>query len=138
MSRHRTAPAPTGWRAACGALLIFFHLTVAEIMGLDFKYHIYLLAAFFLLTGLASVGFPGTVGFVGYRRRDLAWPLALARLVRTGRWDVVHVHSPLPGSVARLAVTRGCCTDAAWPFRGCGWLAGFWQFCLRRCGAARP
>lgn len=32
------------------------------------------------------------------------WPLRLAKLVRSGDWDVVHVHSPLPGSVARLAV----------------------------------
>jgi glycosyltransferase involved in cell wall biosynthesis/predicted N-acetyltransferase YhbS len=36
-------------------------------------------------------------------RRDLRWPLRLSRLVRSGHWDVVHVHSPLPGSVARLA-----------------------------------
>lgn len=35
---------------------------------------------------------------------DARWPLRLARLVRSGDWDVVHVHSPLPGSVARLAV----------------------------------
>jgi glycosyltransferase involved in cell wall biosynthesis/GNAT superfamily N-acetyltransferase len=38
------------------------------------------------------------------RRSDPTWPLALARLIRTGDYDVVHVHSPLPGSVARLAV----------------------------------
>lgn len=37
------------------------------------------------------------------RRRDLRWPLRLVRLVRSGEFDVVHVHSPLPGSVARLA-----------------------------------
>ena len=37
------------------------------------------------------------------RRRDPRWPLRLARLVRSRRFDVVHVHSPLPGSVARLA-----------------------------------
>ncbi|MEQ1701858.1 MAG: GNAT family N-acetyltransferase [Ilumatobacteraceae bacterium] len=36
--------------------------------------------------------------------RDWSWPLRLARLVRSGDFDVVHVHSPLPGSVARLAV----------------------------------
>lgn len=35
--------------------------------------------------------------------RDLRWPLRLARLVRKGGFDVVHVHSPLPASVARLA-----------------------------------
>lgn len=37
------------------------------------------------------------------RRTDPSWPLRLARLVRSGGYDVVHVHSPLPGSVARLA-----------------------------------
>lgn len=37
------------------------------------------------------------------KRRDLRWPLRLARLVRGGGFEVVHVHSPLPGSVARLA-----------------------------------
>lgn len=40
---------------------------------------------------------------VSKRRVDRLWPLKLARLVRGGNWDVVHVHSPLPGSVARLA-----------------------------------
>jgi glycosyltransferase involved in cell wall biosynthesis/predicted N-acetyltransferase YhbS len=38
------------------------------------------------------------------RRRDLRWPFRLWQLVRSGEWAVVHVHSPLPGSVARLAV----------------------------------
>ena len=33
------------------------------------------------------------------RRRDPRWPLRLARLVRSRRFDVVHVHSPLPGGV---------------------------------------
>ena len=37
------------------------------------------------------------------RRVDRLWPLRLAQLVRDGNWDVVHVHSPLPGSVARIA-----------------------------------
>ncbi|MDO8362930.1 MAG: GNAT family N-acetyltransferase [Actinomycetota bacterium] len=37
-------------------------------------------------------------------RRDPLWPLRLARMVRSGGYDIVHVHSPLPGSVARLAV----------------------------------
>lgn len=36
--------------------------------------------------------------------RDPRWPLRLAKLIREGDWQVVHVHSPLPGSVARLAV----------------------------------
>jgi len=38
------------------------------------------------------------------RRRDWRWPLTMLRLVRSGEFDVVHVHSPLPGSVARIAV----------------------------------
>jgi glycosyltransferase involved in cell wall biosynthesis/GNAT superfamily N-acetyltransferase len=37
------------------------------------------------------------------RRTDRRWPLRLAKLIRSGAYDVVHVHSPLPGSVARLA-----------------------------------
>lgn len=37
------------------------------------------------------------------RVSDHRWPLRLASLIREGTWDVVHVHSPLPGSVARLA-----------------------------------
>ncbi len=37
-------------------------------------------------------------------RTDPRWPLRLARLIRHGGYDVVHVHAPLPGSVARLAV----------------------------------
>jgi len=41
---------------------------------------------------------------MSHHRRDLLWPLRLARVVRSGDFDVVHVHSPLPGSVARLAV----------------------------------
>ena len=36
-------------------------------------------------------------------RTDRRWPLRLAKLIRSGDYDVVHVHSPLPGSVARLA-----------------------------------
>ena len=40
---------------------------------------------------------------VSRRARDPLWPLRLAGLVRGGGWDVVHVHAPLPGSVARLA-----------------------------------
>lgn len=36
--------------------------------------------------------------------RDPWWPLRLVRLIRRGEWDVVHVHSPLPASIARLAV----------------------------------
>lgn len=40
---------------------------------------------------------------VGRTGRDLLWPVRLARLLRRGSFDVVHVHSPLPGSIARLA-----------------------------------
>ncbi len=40
---------------------------------------------------------------VSTRSRDPLWPVRLARLVRRGGFDVVHVHSPLPGSIARLA-----------------------------------
>ncbi len=36
--------------------------------------------------------------------RDPLWPKRLTGLIRSGDWDVVHVHSPLPGSVARAAV----------------------------------
>lgn len=39
----------------------------------------------------------------GSRRGGVLWPLRLFRLVRGGGFDTVHVHSPLPGSVARLA-----------------------------------
>lgn len=38
------------------------------------------------------------------RRQDRRWPMRLTRLIRDGHYDVVHVHSPLPGSVARAAV----------------------------------
>ena len=34
-------------------------------------------------------------------RTDPRWPLRLTKLIRDGDYDVVHVHSPLPGSVAR-------------------------------------
>ncbi|MBV1893328.1 MAG: GNAT family N-acetyltransferase [Ilumatobacteraceae bacterium] len=37
------------------------------------------------------------------RRSDPLWPINLARLIRSGNFDVVHIHSPLPGSVARIA-----------------------------------
>mgnify|MGYP000955719351 CR=1 FL=1 len=35
-------------------------------------------------------------------RKDPRWPLRLRKLLGDGHFDVVHVHSPLPGSVARL------------------------------------
>ena len=37
------------------------------------------------------------------KRTDRRWPLRLAEFVRDGEWDIVHAHSPLPGSVARAA-----------------------------------
>lgn len=37
------------------------------------------------------------------RQRDLFWPWRLITMVRRGSWDIIHVHSPLPGSIARLA-----------------------------------
>ena len=37
------------------------------------------------------------------KRTDYWWPRRLVELVRDGEWDIVHSHSPLPGSVARLA-----------------------------------
>jgi glycosyltransferase involved in cell wall biosynthesis/GNAT superfamily N-acetyltransferase len=45
------------------------------------------------------------------KRTDRRWPLRLAELVRDGEWDIVHVHSPLPGSVARLATRTMRRTD---------------------------
>jgi glycosyltransferase involved in cell wall biosynthesis/predicted N-acetyltransferase YhbS len=38
------------------------------------------------------------------RPRDLTWPAALRALLVAGDFDVVHVHSPVPGSVARSLV----------------------------------
>ena len=38
------------------------------------------------------------------RRSDLRWPLRLREIISSGHFDIVHVHSPLPGSVARLIV----------------------------------
>lgn len=35
---------------------------------------------------------------------DLRWVARLARLIRTGGYDVVHLHSPLPGAVARSLI----------------------------------
>lgn len=39
----------------------------------------------------------------GTGRGGAWWPVRLVRLVRRGGFHVVHVHSPLPGSIARLA-----------------------------------
>ena len=40
------------------------------------------------------------------RRGGVRWMARLARLVRSGGYDVVHAHSPLPAVVARLARRR--------------------------------
>lgn len=37
-------------------------------------------------------------------QHDPVWPLALRRLLRGGRYDVVHAHSPLVAIAARLAI----------------------------------
>ena len=37
-------------------------------------------------------------------RSDRRWPQRLRRLLATERFDVVHAHSPVPATVARLAV----------------------------------
>jgi len=55
-----------------------------------------------LVADLEAAGVPCEC--VSHRSRDWWWPLRLARLVRSGDFDVIHVHSPLPGGVARLAV----------------------------------
>jgi glycosyltransferase involved in cell wall biosynthesis/GNAT superfamily N-acetyltransferase len=44
-----------------------------------------------------------TTTCVSRTRSDRRWPQRLWRLVRSGEYDAVHVHSPLPGSVARIA-----------------------------------
>ena len=40
------------------------------------------------------------------RNVDPRWPARLRRLLREGRYDIVHSHSPLAGSVARLVAPR--------------------------------
>jgi glycosyltransferase involved in cell wall biosynthesis len=45
-----------------------------------------------------------TVCLGGGRTIELLWPRRLWRLVRDGRYDVVHTHSPVPAVVARVAV----------------------------------
>ena len=37
------------------------------------------------------------------RQRDFLWPWRLFSMVRSESWDIVHIHSPLPGAIARLA-----------------------------------
>ena len=41
------------------------------------------------------------------RNVEPRWPASLQRLLRQGRYDIVHSHSPLAGSVARLVAPRG-------------------------------
>lgn len=54
-----------------------------------------------LATELERVGVPTVC--LGSSARDPRWIVNLVRLVRSSDLDVVHVHSPLPGAVARLA-----------------------------------
>ncbi len=54
-----------------------------------------------LVDELESAGVRTTC--VSRGKRDLLWPLRLGAMIRNGNWDVVHVHSPLPASVVRLA-----------------------------------
>jgi glycosyltransferase involved in cell wall biosynthesis len=48
------------------------------------------------------------------REVDPRWVLRLHRLLRDGRYDVVHAHSPLPGSVARTLVRTMPATTRPW------------------------
>lgn len=45
-----------------------------------------------------------TTHCMSQQRTDPRWPLRLTDLIRNGGFDIIHSHSPLPGSVARLAV----------------------------------
>jgi glycosyltransferase involved in cell wall biosynthesis/GNAT superfamily N-acetyltransferase len=54
-----------------------------------------------LATDLERAGVPTVC--LGSSARDVRWVLRLVQLVRSADVDVVHVHSPLPGAVARLA-----------------------------------
>lgn len=40
-------------------------------------------------------------------RPAMAWPLRLHRLLRDGRFDLVHTHAPLPATAVRLLLRRG-------------------------------
>ena len=42
----------------------------------------------------------------GGRPGDLRWTLRLRRLVREGRFDIVHTHMPIPAIAARLVLAR--------------------------------
>ena len=55
-----------------------------------------------LTSALESAGVRCTC--LSRRDRDPGWPAELARVIRAGGFGVVHVHSPLPGSVARAVV----------------------------------
>ncbi|MFI5047754.1 MAG: glycosyltransferase [Acidimicrobiia bacterium] len=71
----------------------------------DFSYDVaYVLRAkTHLVPALESCGV--TTQALGVDRElDPRWVLRLRRLLRGGRFDVVHAHSPLPASVARLLV----------------------------------
>lgn len=53
--------------------------------------------------GLGDREFLSGVEEIHLGRRFVPWTLHLAMIVLRGGFDVIHVHSPLPGSVARLA-----------------------------------
>jgi glycosyltransferase involved in cell wall biosynthesis/GNAT superfamily N-acetyltransferase len=72
---------PEGFQIECAYVLPWKDHLVAELEAAGVRTH------------CVSVG-----------RTDPSWPVRLAKLIREGDYDVVHVHSPLPGSVARLVV----------------------------------
>ena len=66
------------------------HLTCAYV--LPYKDH--------LVSEMEAAGVPCTC--LSLRARDVRWPWRLRRMLLAGDFDVVHGHSPLPMSVARL------------------------------------
>ncbi len=55
-----------------------------------------------LVSALESAGVRCTC--LSQRDDDIRWPLTLRALISEGGFDVVHAHSPVPGSVARTIV----------------------------------
>ena len=48
------ALAGRAWAFAFGVLFVLFHTTISEIMGLDFKFNIYILCIYFILPGITA------------------------------------------------------------------------------------